>query len=65
MQPIAPILGNESISLMPYEDDVLDSLRQSRTAMATSDDPTVVISARCDLLKDELQELYERLMATS
>lgn len=65
MQPIAPILGNESISLMPYEDDVLESLRQSRTAIATSEDPSVVISARCDLLKDELRELYERLLATN
>ncbi|PQO29167.1 hypothetical protein C5Y96_15545 [Blastopirellula marina] len=65
MQPIAPILGNESISLMPYEDDVLESLRQSRTAIATSNDPSVVISARCDLLKDELRELYERLLATN
>ncbi|WDI42941.1 hypothetical protein [Bremerella sp. P1] len=65
MQPIAPILGNEPISLMPYEDDVLESLRQSRTAIATSDDPTVIISARCDLLNDELQDLYERLLATS
>lgn len=64
MQPIAPILGNESISLMPYEDDVLESLRQSRSAIATSDDPSVIISARCDLLKDELRELYERLLAT-
>jgi len=64
MQPIAPILGNESITLMPYEDDVLESLRQSRDAIATSDEPNVVISARCDLLKDELQELYERLLAT-
>ncbi|MBA2115794.1 hypothetical protein [Bremerella alba] len=65
MQPIAPILGNESISLMPYEDDVLESLRKSRTAIATNEDPSVVISARCDLLKDELQELYERLLATN
>ncbi|MEW4562341.1 hypothetical protein AB1K70_07435 [Bremerella sp. JC770] len=64
MQPIAPILGNESITLMPYEDDVLESLRQSRDAIASSDEPNVVISARCDLLKDELQELYERLLAT-
>ncbi len=65
MQPIAPILGNESISLMPYEDDVLESLRQSRTAIAKYEDPAVVISARCDLLKDELRELYERLLATN
>ncbi|WP_158261254.1 MULTISPECIES: hypothetical protein [Pirellulaceae] len=50
---------------MPYEDDVLESLRQSRTAIATSNDPSVVISARCDLLKDELRELYERLLATN
>lgn len=64
MQPIAPILGNEPISLMPYEDDVLESLRHSRTAIDTSDDPTVVISARCDLLKDELRDLYEHLLAT-
>ncbi|MFN3153717.1 hypothetical protein [Bremerella sp.] len=65
MQPIAPILGNESISLMPYEDDVLESLRQSRAAIATTEDPTIVISARCDLLKDELRELYEHLLATN
>jgi len=64
MQPIAPILGNESISLIPYDDQVLQSLRESRTAIATSEEPNVVISARCDLLKDELQELYEHLLAT-
>ena len=65
MQPIAPILGNEPLSLLPYDDDVLESLRQARTAIQLDEQPSVVISARCDLLKDELRELYEHLLATN
>ncbi|MBI1247444.1 hypothetical protein GC197_06300 [bacterium] len=62
MQPIAPMLGNEPTALMPYDDAVLESLRQSRAAIETEDQPSVVISARCDLLKDELRQLYQQLL---
>ena len=65
MQPIAPMLGNEPTALMPYDDTVLESLRQSRVAIETEQQPTIVISARCDLLKDELRELYQQLLSSN
>ncbi|MHC2067296.1 hypothetical protein ACYFX5_07485 [Bremerella sp. T1] len=65
MQPNSSILGNEPVSLMPYDDAVLQSLQQSRSVLAKGEEPTVVITARCDLLKDELRELYEQLLNTN
>ncbi len=64
MHPTAPILGNEPISLIHFDDVVLTSLRETRTAIETDSEPTIVISARCDLLKDELRDLYAQLLAS-
>jgi len=61
----APLLGNESATLIEYDDTVLQSLRATRRVLASDSEPTVVISARCDLLKEELHQLYAGLLKSS
>lgn len=65
MHPTAPILGNEPVSLIHFDDVVLKSLRETRSAIETEREAAIVISARCDLLKDELRKLYAQLLATN
>ncbi|RCS41232.1 hypothetical protein DTL42_21925 [Bremerella cremea] len=65
MHSTAPILGNEPLSLIHFDDVVLKSLRETRTTIESDGEPAIVISARCDLLKDELRDLYARLLATN
>lgn len=62
MYNAASVLGNEPASLIAFDDVVLDNLRQTRLALQNESEPHVVISARCDLLKEELQELYASLL---
>lgn len=65
MHPTAPILGNEPVSLIHFDDVVLTSLRETRSVIESNSEPTIVISARCDLLKDELRDLYTQLLAAN
>lgn len=62
MYNAAPVLGNEPASLIAFDDVVLENLRQTRMALQSESEPTVVISARCDLLKEELRDLYASLL---
>lgn len=62
MQYSSELLGNEPISLIAFDDVVLEKLHQTRAAIQSEVEPAVVISARCDLLKTELRELYATLL---
>lgn len=65
MHPTAPILGNEPVSLIHFDDVVLKSLRESREVIQADGEQTIIIAARCDLLKDELRDLYAQLLASN
>ena len=62
MYHAASVLGNEPSSLIAFDDVVLENLRHTRVALQNESEPSVVITARCDLLKEELQELYASLL---
>lgn len=64
MYETASVLGNEPVSLIPHDDLLVASLRESRAALDEAAERTVVISARCDLLTQELHELHRLLLST-
>jgi len=61
----APILGNEDPAIIQYDAVVTQSLTTTRSQMNGDQGPTVVISARCDLLKAQLTELYKQISASN